>query len=121
MLFQTSQRWLVQIYEDLEKQKTSGTVFYVHNKLIVIKLPNHGESCYATDEGKLSIFLVDVTIRAVSDCIPIFAVWQYNYLKSSVFYMSNRRVHFASTSRCIQNIRKGVNKLSIASTSWGQA
>ena len=76
----------VQIYEDLEKEKTRETVFYVQDKTIVIKLPNHGESCYTTNEGRLPIFLVDVTIRAVSDCIHIFAAWQYNYLKSSFFY-----------------------------------
>ena len=50
-----------QIYEDPEKGKTRGTVFKVQDKSIVIKLPNHGESCYATDEGILPIFLVDVT------------------------------------------------------------
>ena len=50
-----------QIYEDPEKEKTRGTVFYVQYKSIVIQLPNHGESCYATDEGRLSIFLVDIT------------------------------------------------------------
>ena len=50
-----------QIYEDLEKDKTRGTVFSVRDKSIVIKLPNHGESYYATDEGRLPIFLVDVT------------------------------------------------------------
>ena len=43
----------VQIYEDLEKEKTRGTVFYVQDKSIVIKLPNHGESCYTTNEGSL--------------------------------------------------------------------
>ena len=50
-----------QIYEDLEKEKTRGTVLSVQDKSIVIKLPNHGESCDATDEGRLSIFLVYVT------------------------------------------------------------
>ena len=50
-----------QIYEDLEKEKIRGTVFYVQDKSIVIKLPNHGESCYATYEGRLPIFLVGVT------------------------------------------------------------
>ena len=76
-----------QIYEDLEKEKTRGTLLYVQDKSIVIKLRNHSESCYPTDEGRLPVLLVDVTIRAVSDCIPIFAALQYNYLKSSFFYI----------------------------------
>ena len=50
-----------QIYEDLEKEKTRGTVFLFRDKSIVIQLANHGESCYATDEGRLPILLVDVT------------------------------------------------------------
>ena len=41
-----------QICEDLEKEKTRGTMFYVRDKPIVIQLPNHGESCYATDEDR---------------------------------------------------------------------
>ena len=89
---------------------------------IVIKLPNHGESCYATDEDRLPIFLVDVTIRAGSDCIYIFAAWLYIYLKSSFFYMSNRCMNPLRVNiQVYPEHSKWVNKLSIVSTSCGQA
>ena len=55
---------------------------------IVIKLPNHGESLYATDEGRLRIFLVDVItccLLTVYIYLPLGTV-----LESSFFYMSNR-------------------------------
>ena len=57
-----------QIYEDLEKEKTRCIVFQVQDKSIVIQLSNHGESCYATDEGRLPIFLVDVTTQQTCLC-----------------------------------------------------
>ena len=105
-----------QIYEYLEKENTRGTGFKVQDKSIVIKLPNPVESCYATDEGRLPIFL------AVSDCIHIFAAWQYNYLKSSFFYVQYRLGQFASTSMQVYSEHsKRANKLPIVSTSCGQA
>ena len=57
------------IYEDLEKGKACGTVYQVQDKSIVINLPKHNESCYATDKRRLHWLM---QLRVVSDCIHIF-------------------------------------------------
>ena len=57
-----------QMYEDLVKGNTCGTVFQVQDKSIVIKLPKHDESCYATNTRRWHWLM---QLRVVSDCIHI--------------------------------------------------
>ena len=57
-----------EIYEDLEKGKACGTVFQVQDKSIVIELPKHDESCYATGKRILHWLM---QLPVVSDSIHI--------------------------------------------------